>query len=231
MNGYIKLHRQLLNWQWYGVPVVKDLFLHFLLRANLSDGFYSGTLVKRGQLVIGRKDLAETLGYTEMQIRSAIDKLRTTNEITTKTTNKGTVITIVNWDFYQSNEQENNQQINHQNNHQLTNKQPASNHQITTYKEEKEEKKNKNISNRGHSFLKPSIQEIQDFINEHGYYVNPEYFYNYYESNGWMVGKNKMKDWKATVRMWSSREYRNNSNNRKQSRSFMDVVIEEDFNL
>lgn len=143
MNGYIKLHRKILKWQWYGVPVVKDLFLHFLLRANLSDGFYNGTLVKSGQLVIGRKDLAETLGYTEMQIRGAIDKLRNTNEITTKTTNKGTIITIVNWLDYQDLKEENNQHFNHR----VTSKQPANNHQVTTYKEEKEYKEIKEYIN------------------------------------------------------------------------------------
>lgn len=52
-------------------------------------------------------------------------------------------------------------------------------------------------------FKKPTIEEIkQAFPN-----FDAEYFYNYYESNGWMRGKNKIKDWKATVRTWERNNY------------------------
>jgi L-rhamnose mutarotase len=54
-------------------------------------------------------------------------------------------------------------------------------------------------------FIKPTIEEIkQEFPT-----FNADYFFNYYESNGWMVGKNKMKDWKATVKNWMSKDYNN----------------------
>lgn len=55
-------------------------------------------------------------------------------------------------------------------------------------------------------FLKPTIQQLQDFISEKKYSVNAETFFNYYEANGWKVGKNSMKDWKAAVRTWQSKE-------------------------
>ena len=51
-------------------------------------------------------------------------------------------------------------------------------------------------------FTKPTVEEIRDFITENHFSINPEDFYDYYESNGWMVGRSKMKDWKATVRRW-----------------------------
>lgn len=57
-------------------------------------------------------------------------------------------------------------------------------------------------------FSKPSVMEIDDYSKENGYEVNAQYFYDYYEANGWKIGKNPMKDWKATVRNWS----RNNKN-------------------
>ena len=55
-------------------------------------------------------------------------------------------------------------------------------------------------------FLKPTIQQLQDFISEKKYSVNTETFFNYYEANGWKVGKNSMKDWKAAIRTWQSKE-------------------------
>lgn len=57
--------------------------------------------------------------------------------------------------------------------------------------------------------MKPTRQEIQDFINLNSLIVNADYFINHYESNGWKVGKNSMKDWKATLRNWNTREKEN----------------------
>ena len=58
------------------------------------------------------------------------------------------------------------------------------------------------------TFTKPTIDEIQDYCIERNNNVNAEQFYDHYESNGWKVGKNSMKDWKAAVRTWERSEYR-----------------------
>lgn len=58
-------------------------------------------------------------------------------------------------------------------------------------------------------FVKPTRSEIQDFIILNSFVVNADYFINHYESNGWKVGKNSMKDWKATLRNWNTREKEN----------------------
>lgn len=55
-------------------------------------------------------------------------------------------------------------------------------------------------------FVKPTIDEIRQYITDNGYKVDAERFFDYYESNGWKVGKNPMKDWKACVRTWSKNE-------------------------
>ena len=55
-------------------------------------------------------------------------------------------------------------------------------------------------------FLKPSLEEIRDYCLSRNNYVDPERFFDYYEANGWKVGKNPMKDWRAAVRTWESRE-------------------------
>ena len=69
----------------------------------------------------------------------------------------------------------------------------------------------KKISKR---FKKPTIEEIREYIKEQGYSIVPEAFYDYYESNGWHVGKNPMKDWKACVRTFQrNAEKYNYSNN------------------
>lgn len=71
----------------------------------------------------------------------------------------------------------------------------------------KEEKKESGQAATPQRFIKPSIQEVADYAASLGYSgFNTERFYAYYESNGWMVGKNKMKDWKAAVRNWYARD-------------------------
>lgn len=55
-------------------------------------------------------------------------------------------------------------------------------------------------------FIKPTIDEIQEYCNERNNGINAEAFYDFYESKNWYVGKNKMKDWKACVRTWEQRQ-------------------------
>lgn len=67
-------------------------------------------------------------------------------------------------------------------------------------------------------FVKPTLSEIEQYCIERNNNVNAEQFFDYYESNGWKVGKNSMKDWKAAVRTWERSEYRkpNSKKNSKQ---------------
>ena len=55
-------------------------------------------------------------------------------------------------------------------------------------------------------FTQPTREEVQQYITEQGYHVDADRFVDYYTSNGWMVGKNHMKDWKAAVRTWERKE-------------------------
>lgn len=73
-------------------------------------------------------------------------------------------------------------------------------------------------SNSVGRFTPPSPEEVKAYCIERGNNVDPERFYNYYESNGWKVGKNKMKDWKAAVRTWERSE------SKKQPQSFSEML-------
>lgn len=60
-------------------------------------------------------------------------------------------------------------------------------------------------------FIKPSIQEIKSYSLEIQFSIDPEAFFDYYESKGWMIGKNPMKDWKAAVRTWKRNDQKTTS--------------------
>ena len=60
------------------------------------------------------------------------------------------------------------------------------------------------------NFVKPTVEEIAAFCKEKKYTVNAQQFFNYYESNGWKIGRNAMKSWQAAVQNWNTREKANN---------------------
>ena len=135
-TGFLKLHRKMLSWEWYGNINTKIVFLHLLLLANWIDKKWQGNVIKRGQLVSTPDKISKKLGLSVQQVKTAIKNLKRTNEITSKGTNRYTIYTVINYDLYQNQNTDNNQQENDQ----ITNEQPTSNKRTTTTKENKEVK-------------------------------------------------------------------------------------------
>ena len=73
-------------------------------------------------------------------------------------------------------------------------------------------------------FTPPTLDEVRDYCYDRGNGVDPQRFVDYYTSNGWMVGKNKMKDWKAAVRTWEQKEGQSKPRATKNSNPFLDMV-------
>ena len=78
-------------------------------------------------------------------------------------------------------------------------------------------------------FVPPTVDEVRAYCRERGNSVNPQRFVDYYSSNGWMVGKNKMKDWKAAVRTWEQKEKPQGRPAPKSSNPFLDMLEEGDY--
>ena len=130
-NGYIRLHRKFLEWEWLQNPNDVSLFIHLLLMTNWKDSKYKDIDVPRGSLVTGRKELSKKVGVTEQQIRTSLNHLKSTNVITTKSYSKFSIISINNYDKYQV--------VNQEDNQQPTSNKPATNQQVTTYEESNKE--------------------------------------------------------------------------------------------
>jgi len=101
IKWHVLTHRSLFDWQWYKNSNVSRLFFHCILKANWKDGMFEGISIKRGSFVTSLKALSIELGLSEKQIRTAIDKLIMTNEISQNVTNKYRVITVENYAYYQ----------------------------------------------------------------------------------------------------------------------------------
>ena len=132
-QGFIKLHRSILDWEWWEDNNTLKVFLYLLLNANWEDSRYRGYEIPRGSLVVGRKKMAEPLHLSEREIRTAISHLKSTNEVTTKATNKFTILTITNWEKYQGFDSE----VTTKATNKETNERPTRDQQATTYKEYK----------------------------------------------------------------------------------------------
>lgn len=148
-SSWIKLDRRILKWGWYSDMNVKGVFLHLLLIASYEDGEYLGNKIKRGQAIIGTVETANQLGITRQQLRTALSKLEKSGEISKKTTNKFTLVTIENYSKYQD--------ITSISNQRITNEQPTDNQRATTLKNAKKLKKVKN-----NIYIRPHAGEFEN---------------------------------------------------------------------
>lgn len=111
MTGWVWLHRKIIGWEWYKDGNTFHLFVHLLLSANHQAQRWQGIVIERGQLVTGRKSLGEQTGLSEQSIRTSLSKLKSTNEITVKSTSRFSIITICNYELYQQRKMTDNQQV------------------------------------------------------------------------------------------------------------------------
>ncbi len=101
MKGYIKLYRQFLNWEWYKDPNTSRLFIHCLLRANHENKKWCGTIIKRGQFATSIAHLADETGLSIRMVRTSLEKLKKTKELTSYRQGSFSIITVNNWDDFQ----------------------------------------------------------------------------------------------------------------------------------
>lgn len=190
------------------------LWVHLLYKANWrSREFMSkGEIIqlKPGQFITGRDQLSAETGIHRSSIERILKVFEKEQQIEQQKTNKGRLITILSWDKYQAGEQQIEQQ--------MSNQRASSEHPVSTPEEVKEVKDYKdNTDNTGSLpaapppaekkvFSKPSLQDLTAYFSEIGLNgqagQEAEKFIDFYTSKGWMVGKVRMKDWKASARNW-----------------------------
>jgi len=102
MQSWIKLHRSIREWEWYHDPITKSVFIELLLIANWKETRWGGLGLKCGDAVVGRKALAQRLGISEQNVRTALKHLESSGEITRTPKNKYSIVHITNFEKYQS---------------------------------------------------------------------------------------------------------------------------------
>lgn len=228
MNGWIKLHRKITEWEWYTDRNTLAVFLHLLIMANIEDKKYRGYDVKRGECIIGRKSLAEDLNMSEQNVRTAINHLLLTNEITIKTTNQFTIVTICNYNSYQVVEIPTDQRTNQQPNQQPTNDQPTGNQRVTTPKEYNN--LNNGIKEEVSVYAPATLEEVENYCVYVGLSnftdgttksparLTAEKFYDHFNSVGWVdINNRKIVDWRSRLANWIRDDYQRQLQQKKKS--------------
>lgn len=155
-DGFISLHRKILDWEWYQDNNTKILFLHCLLKANWKEKQWKGNKIERGTFITSLDSLCVETGLSKQQVRTALDKLELTHEITRKPSNKNTTISITNYNSYQ--------QANTQSNNQTTFQQHSNNIQITPTN------KDNNINKGNNRVPEKSINDFDTSAEYNEYY-------------------------------------------------------------
>ncbi len=192
-QGWVKLHRKLIDNPICKRPLYCHLWMSLLLMTQHTETSFiwndERVVVQCGQLLTGRKKLSESTGIKESTVEKILKYLETEQQISQQKTTKFRIITIKNWDAYQTKEAG------------VTTKEQQSNNRVTTtqqqsdtYKKEEKEKK------KTGGFAPPTHDEVAEQIKLKGYQnITPGKFINFYGSKGWMVGKNKMTNWKLAL--------------------------------
>lgn len=201
-EGYIKLHRQIKGcWIWLEDEPFdrRSAWVDILLSANHKDNkmLFDGSLIliKRGQFITSIRTLAERWQWSRTKVVHFLELLEADNMIIKKSDTKKTLITVINYGVFQDNG---------------STKKTVKSHSSDTEKPQKSLNNNdkeciKNENNTIGRFTPPDVNEVRAYCIERNNNVDAEAFVDFYQSKGWMVGKNKMKDWKAAVRSWEKK--------------------------
>lgn len=162
-DGYIKIHRKIISdWEWYSNINDTRIWFHCLLKANWKDGYFEGHHIPRGSFVCSYGNLAKETGLSIQEVRTSLNHLKSTHNITLETNRQFSIISIVNYEKYQCD--------NTTDNKRLTNDQQTINKRLTTIEERK------NIYTYMHSYIKEAyarelniveVQLLDQWINEY----------------------------------------------------------------
>ena len=215
MKGWIALHRQFTQWEWFDKPEMVQLFIYLLISATHEDMQWRGMDIKRGQMVTSLEKISAATGLSIRTIRTCLSRLKTTSEITCETTNKNTLITICNYGKYQGVENESDKQTDKQSDKQTTNKRQANDKQTTNpiYNNNNNNNNNNNKLSlcRARAGAREGERErvLKIFLLKN--FISPtaelQRFYDNYEAQGWVRGNGQeITDVLAVARTWEPKE-------------------------
>ena len=180
--------------------------------------------VQRGELPASRRFLELRWDWGSTKVSNFLKILEDSKMIKRKQTNGHTIITLCNYDKYNSNEDGDKPQNKPSTNQRQTTDKPPTNQnkEYKNYKNEEEFNKEKESKKKNSRFSPPTILEIQNYflekkLNENLAKKEAQKFFDFYDSKNWFVGKNKMAKWKSAASGWINRMENFNQNATKSN--------------
>lgn len=99
---FVMIDRNIADWRWFGDPITLQVFLWLIIKANIEDHDFRDLTIHRGQVFTSLGSICAATKRTPQQVRTALQHLISTNEITSKEYPFGRLITVVSFDVYQS---------------------------------------------------------------------------------------------------------------------------------
>lgn len=213
MSGYISLHRAIQKHWIYQEDRVFSKFeawTDILMRVNHAEGkvMHNGKLetVQRGSTIWSLGDMETRWKWSNKKVKRFLDCLVSDQMLSYKSTTKKTYLTVENYDVYQCQPGAKAPQKHHEGTTEAfqkhTNNNVNNNKSLNKKEEEIKDTVDLPSTTPTKRFIHPTLEEVQAYCNERQNGVDAAKWINYYTSNGWKVGKNAMKDWKAAVRTW-----------------------------
>lgn len=144
---WIKIYEKFIEWEWFQIPEMVQLFLYLLIKANVKDKKWRRVDIKRGQLITSYPNISADTGLSTQTIRTCLKRLELTNEIERKSTHHFTIITICKYESYQEAKEPSQQTTNRQ----LTDNQQTTNRQLTATLECKNIRNNNSNNNNAYA--------------------------------------------------------------------------------
>lgn len=116
-SGFVVLHRKMLDWEWFQKPNMVTLWIYLLLMAQHAPTKWQGISIEAGQLVTSLDRIVADTGITKRSLRTCLERLKSTHEITVKSTHQYSLITIDNWALYQDHEEKPTHESTHESTH------------------------------------------------------------------------------------------------------------------
>ena len=205
MEGWIKLHKKIMeHWMWDD-PVILKAWIDILLSVNYTDKkiLFDGNLVtvEAGQIITSVRKLATRWKCSKERVNKILYLFEQDNMLTVNKTTRRTLLSVVNYGFYQNGSD--SLKDTDKDSEQDTDKD-------TDSPQHKKKKEDKEIKNKYSRFVAPSVEEVRDYCSQRNNGIDAEEFVNFYQANGWVQGKGKpIKDWKACVRTWEATRKKN----------------------
>ncbi len=214
-EGFAKIHRKILKWEWYDDTPTRSVFIHLIIKANHEAQFWRGEKIEKGQHITSIKKIADPLGLSQMQVRRALKNLEKTGEIDIKTTNRFTMITLSEYSTYHQKPKKGNKQT--------TNEEQTNNNQTTTNKNEKNEKNDKKEKKDLYlDFVKLTKHEHEKLVKKFGEQGTKDRIWNLNDYGHRKKKKfNEYTDHYRTILNWEGRK-----NNGKDNRAVKRKPVE-----